>query len=90
MKTRLFVPGRDGAMAQQIQIPAANLHVVPEGVSDREAVFAEPLAAACRVLEQQVLSTRSIIVPVAGTYCTGVWWFGDVWEILGLLRYSRS
>ena len=35
-------------------VPVENLHVVPESVTDREAVFAEPLAAACRIVEQQV------------------------------------
>ncbi len=38
--------GRDGCFAEKVAIPAANLTVVPEGVSDDDAVFAEPLAAA--------------------------------------------
>jgi len=28
-----------------------NLHIVPKNVSDEEAVFVEPLAAACEILE---------------------------------------
>jgi len=28
------------------------LHVVPDSVSDEQAVFAEPLAAACEILDQ--------------------------------------
>ena len=31
-----------------------NLHLVPESVTDQEACFVEPLAAACRIAEQQV------------------------------------
>jgi threonine dehydrogenase-like Zn-dependent dehydrogenase len=42
----------DGAFAEYISVPTANLHIVPDTVSDEEAVFAEPLAAAFEVLEQ--------------------------------------
>ena len=48
-------------MAQYVALPAANLHAVPDGLSDQEAAFAEPLAAACRVLEQQVLTARVVL-----------------------------
>jgi threonine dehydrogenase-like Zn-dependent dehydrogenase len=46
------IHGRDGAFADALCLPLANLHPVPESVPDRAAVFAEPLAAACQVLEQ--------------------------------------
>ncbi len=42
----------DGAFAELVAVPVANLHAVPEGVADRAAVFAEPLAAAFEILEQ--------------------------------------
>ena len=42
----------DGAFAEYVSVPAANLHVVPENVSDEEAVFTEPLAAAFEILTQ--------------------------------------
>jgi len=48
----LGIHGRDGAFAEYLTLPDANLHAVPDGVSDRQAVFAEPIAAACRALEQ--------------------------------------
>eukprot|EP00198_Chlamydomonas_reinhardtii_P001904 XP_001691240.1 predicted protein [Chlamydomonas reinhardtii] len=48
----LGIIGRDGCLAQYTALPALNLHVVPPGLSDAEAVFAEPLAAACRIPEQ--------------------------------------
>jgi threonine dehydrogenase-like Zn-dependent dehydrogenase len=42
----------DGALAEFVSVPAGNLHLVPESVSDEEAVFTEPLAAAFEILEQ--------------------------------------
>lgn len=43
---------RDGAFAQYLAAPVANLHAVPDHISDEEAVFAEPLAAALHVQRQ--------------------------------------
>jgi len=42
----------DGAFAELLQVPVANLHAVPDPVSDAAAVFCEPLAAAFEILEQ--------------------------------------
>jgi threonine dehydrogenase-like Zn-dependent dehydrogenase len=42
----------DGAFADYVSVPAANLHIVPENITDEEAVFAEPLAAAFEILTQ--------------------------------------
>lgn len=42
----------NGAFAEHLVLPARNLLVVPENVSDRAAVFVEPLAAAFQILEQ--------------------------------------
>jgi threonine dehydrogenase-like Zn-dependent dehydrogenase len=42
----------DGALADEVLLPAANLHLVPDAVPDEAAVFTEPLAAAFEVLEQ--------------------------------------
>jgi threonine dehydrogenase-like Zn-dependent dehydrogenase len=33
-------------------LPLENLHVLPKSVSDEQAVFVEPLAAACEILDQ--------------------------------------
>lgn len=41
----------DGAFAEVFRLPLANLHRVPAALPDEVAVFAEPLAAACQVLE---------------------------------------
>jgi threonine dehydrogenase-like Zn-dependent dehydrogenase len=42
----------DGAFAEYLALPIVNLHRVPPGVPDEAAVFTEPLAAACEILEQ--------------------------------------
>ncbi len=42
----------DGAFAEQVRVPVANLHPVPNAIPDELAVFAEPLAAAFEILEQ--------------------------------------
>jgi len=42
----------DGAFAERVAVPVANLHRVPESVPDDAAVFCEPLAAAFEILEQ--------------------------------------
>jgi len=43
---------RDGAFAEYLTLPVTNLHAVPDVLSDAEAVFCEPLAAALQILEQ--------------------------------------
>ncbi|MCS7001976.1 MAG: alcohol dehydrogenase catalytic domain-containing protein, partial [Dehalococcoidia bacterium] len=50
-RTVLGILGRDGAMAEYVRLPRANLHRLPERVPDEAAVFVEPLAAAFSVLE---------------------------------------
>ena len=61
-RTVIGIDGRDGAMAERIAVPAANLHEVPEAVSDDLAVFVEPLAAALRILEQVDVAGVSVLV----------------------------
>ncbi len=51
-RTVLGIHGRDGAHAEFLQLPAINLLQVPDNVPDEHAVFTEPLAAACGVLER--------------------------------------
>jgi len=51
-RTVLGIDRRDGAFAEYVTVPAGNLHEVPESVSDDEAVFVEPLAAAFQVIHQ--------------------------------------
>lgn len=51
-RTVLGIVAHDGAFAEYLTLPLENLHVVPDSVSDEQAVFVEPLAAACEILEQ--------------------------------------
>ncbi|HUW56523.1 MAG TPA: alcohol dehydrogenase catalytic domain-containing protein, partial [Planctomycetota bacterium] len=48
----LGISGHPGAFAGFLTLPTANLHGVPEGIADDEAVFVEPLAAACQITRQ--------------------------------------
>jgi threonine dehydrogenase-like Zn-dependent dehydrogenase len=50
-RTTLGIAGRDGAFAEYLSLPVVNLHRVPDQVTDEEAVFVEPLAAACEITE---------------------------------------
>lgn len=52
LRTVLGIVAHDGAFAEYLTLPLENLHMVPKNVSDEQAVFAEPLAAACEILEQ--------------------------------------
>jgi len=51
-RTVLGIDGRDGVFAERVAVPIRNLHEVPQVVSDDEAVFAEPLAAALQLTRQ--------------------------------------
>jgi len=55
----LGIRGRDGAFAEYLTLPSVNLHPVPDEIADDEAVFVEPVAAACRILEQVALSPNT-------------------------------
>ncbi len=52
----------DGTFAEYVAVPVANLHPVPEQVSDEAAVFTEPLAAAFEILEQVHLQPSDDVV----------------------------
>lgn len=51
-RTVLGIARRDGVHAEYAALPLANLHRVPDSVSDEAAVFTEPIAAAVEILEQ--------------------------------------
>ena len=51
-RTVLGIVGRDGAHADYLRLPARNLVRVPAGIADEQAVFVEPLAAACGIVER--------------------------------------
>jgi threonine dehydrogenase-like Zn-dependent dehydrogenase len=51
-RTVLGIVRHPGAFAEQLTLPESNLHVVPETLTTEHAVFTEPVAAACEILEQ--------------------------------------
>jgi alcohol dehydrogenase len=57
-RTVLGILNHDGAFADFVRLPAANLHVLPKSIDDDQAVFIEPLAAAFQVLKQIKLDGR--------------------------------
>jgi len=62
-RTTLGIGGRDGAFAEYVTLPVENLLEVPANVTDEEAVFTEPLAAAFEITEQvHVKPTDKVLV----------------------------
>lgn len=63
-RTVLGIHGRDGAHAEYLRLPEMNLFEVPAGISDDEAVFVEPLAAAFGITEQVAITpdTRVAVI----------------------------
>jgi threonine dehydrogenase-like Zn-dependent dehydrogenase len=45
----LGISEMDGVLAEKTVLPEENLHQIPDELSDSEAVFTEPLAAACEI-----------------------------------------
>lgn len=65
MRSVLGIVKHPGAFAEYFTLPVANLHAVPDSMEDETAVFAEPVAAACEILEQISLA-RGTKVAVLG------------------------
>jgi alcohol dehydrogenase len=55
-RTVLGIVKHPGAFAEYLTLPEVNLHVVPDEISSEEAVFVEPLAAACEILDQVLMA----------------------------------
>ncbi len=51
-RTVLGIVAHNGAFAEYLALPLENLHAVPDAIRDEQAVFVEPLAAACEILDQ--------------------------------------
>jgi len=51
-RTVLGIVGRNGAFAEYVTLPSDNLHVLPAEITDDQAVFVEPVAAALQVKQQ--------------------------------------
>lgn len=61
-RTVLGILGHDGAFADFVAVPEINLHPVDDALTDDEAVFVEPLAAAFQIPAQIALSPRQRVV----------------------------
>lgn len=63
-RTVLGILGRDGAFAEYLRLPDENLIPVPDSIPDDAAVFVEPIAAACEILEQRALPPGSNVLVI--------------------------
>lgn len=87
-RTVLGILKRDGAFAEYLSLPEKNLHVLPDSVTDEQAVFVEPIAAAFEIKEQITLKPdwqiaivgdgrlSQLIVSVLMTSCSDITCFG--------------
>jgi threonine dehydrogenase-like Zn-dependent dehydrogenase len=63
-RTTLGIDRRDGAFADYLRLPFENVHPLPDAVSDDRAVFVEPLAAACEIVQQIHISPTDRVVVI--------------------------
>ena len=61
-RTVLGILNHDGAFADRIAVPQANLHVVPDSLPNDIAVFTEPVAAAYQIPAQLAVGPRDRVV----------------------------
>jgi threonine dehydrogenase-like Zn-dependent dehydrogenase len=87
-RTVLGILKRNGAFAEFLSLPEKNLHVIPDTISDEQAVFVEPLAAAFEINEQVSLKPEwnvavvgdgrlaQLIIQVIKLTCSNITCFG--------------
>lgn len=63
-RVAIGIHGHDGAFAEYMTLPEKNLYLVPNSISDKQAVFTEPLAAACQVLESVHISPHDKVIVI--------------------------
>jgi alcohol dehydrogenase len=51
-----------GSFREFLTLPEINLHIVPDAISTESAVFVEPLAAACEILDQAAIPPGAEVV----------------------------
>jgi threonine dehydrogenase-like Zn-dependent dehydrogenase len=75
-RTVLGIVKRDGAHAEFLRLPIENLVKVPKLVADELAVFTEPLAAACGILERASITSSDRVAVIGdgklGLLCSQV------------------
>ena len=60
-RTVLGIVKHPGAFQEMFTLPETNLHVLPDALPNRVAVFTEPLAAACEILDQVQIPQQAIV-----------------------------
>jgi len=66
-RSTLGIQNHAGVFADRFTLPVRNLHPVPDSLKDEQAVFVEPLAAACQVLDAvHVRPSDRVVVLGAG------------------------
>ena len=98
-RTVLGILKRDGAFAEFLSLPEKNLHVIPDSISDEQAVFVEPLAAAFEINEQVSLKPEwnvavvgdgrlaQLIIQVIKLTCSNITCFGKHQnKLVGLIQ----
>ena len=63
-RTVLGIVGRDGAHAEFLKLPVKNLLRVPDKIPDEQAVFVEPLAAACGIVERTSIKSSDRVAVI--------------------------
>ena len=63
-RTVLGIVNRNGAFAEYLTLPVANLHPVPDSVTTDAATFTEPLAAALEIQEQVTITPEARVLVV--------------------------
>lgn len=75
-RTTLGIQGRDGAFADYLALPVENLFVVPDSITNDQAVFIEPLAAACEIPQLVSIKPTDRVVVIGdgklGLLCTQI------------------
>ena len=87
-RTVLGILKRNGAFAEFLSLPEKNLHIIPDSITDEQAVFVEPLAAAFEINEQVSLKPEwnvavvgdgrlaQLIIQVIKLTCSNITCFG--------------
>lgn len=60
----LGIADHPGCFAERLTLPFANLHAIPAELSDEQAVFAEPLAAAFEIFESVQLTPNTTVAVI--------------------------
>lgn len=60
-RTVLGIVNQPGAFEEYFIVPEHNLHIVPDNIPTERAVFTEPLAAACEILDQVSIPPGSTV-----------------------------